>query len=274
MKVIKELLSPIPKMSTKVKGGNCPMSRFAKIWEGLAENKHREAMGLAVFTFIALVAKANSKTGIVYLKQGKLAKESNVSRITIRRDIDKLILAGYIVETRRAWGLEILIKNWKAVKARAKALSDVTVPGDDHSSVSKLKKTAVSNDHPDGSTVDHPDGSYPLVNTVPAQSIIQSSIQIIPSAFTKKRAVKCPNPLGHKDCIEDINSIQDAYSKKFINYAKQIGSYHQIIRAGFDDTQVQFCLDRLVEDRFYQEKGWDVSTILSLLSKGGKYVQN
>ena|SRR3990167_6456015 len=85
----------------------------------------------------------------------------------------------------------------------------------------------------------------------------------------KKRETKCPNPKGHKDCVECIDSIQKGFNKKFINYPKQLNAYHKIISTGFTEEQVQHALDTIDEDKFYSVKGWDLMDLVSVLSKGG-----
>lgn len=106
------------------------------------------------------------------------------------------------------------------------------------------------------------------------------SIDISPD-FKKNRGVDslkakkagCPNPKGHKDCVDCINSIQSSYKKKFANYPKQISAYHKLLTTGFSEKQIQHALDTIDDDRFYSVKGWDLMDVLNVLSKGGsKYV--
>lgn len=104
--------------------------RFAPMRAGIAANKHREAMGLALFTFTWLVAYANAKTGKLTITQRALAKETGLSRATINRDIQKLKTAGYIETQRNSKSIDIQVTNWQPVSERysgmKKSLSDVT----------------------------------------------------------------------------------------------------------------------------------------------------
>ena len=85
-----------------------------------------------------------------------------------------------------------------------------------------------------------------------------------------KNSVKCSNPLGHKNCVENIESVIKGFKKRFTNYPKQINALHKIYKAGFTDEEIENCLNKVDEDTFWQDRGWDLMTVANILEKGGK----
>lgn len=78
-------------------------------------------------------------------------------------------------------------------------------------------------------------------------------------------------PNGHAECTEFINSIQDEYKngRKFVNYAKQLGALHKILRAGYDFEEINDCIDKMEKNPFWREKGWDFTNVANVIEKGG-----
>ena len=105
------------------------------------------------------------------------------------------------------------------------------------------------------------------------------------SSAKPKKGLRCPLelkekypylntkfPKGHSECIEFIEAVQEEKGHKFVNMGKQIGALHGILRAGFDFDHMNVAIDTIKKDRFYQEKGWDFTTIAQFLEKkGGTY---
>jgi len=78
-------------------------------------------------------------------------------------------------------------------------------------------------------------------------------------------------PNGHAECIEFIDSIQDEYKngRRFVNYAKQLGALHKILRAGYDFKEINNCIDKMEKNPFWREKGWDFTNVANVIEKGG-----
>lgn len=74
-------------------------------------------------------------------------------------------------------------------------------------------------------------------------------------------------PNGHRECIDYIDSVGRDKGHKFINYQKQIGFVHRILRAGFDFEDMDRIIDKVEKTPFYQESGWDFANITSILEK-------
>jgi hypothetical protein len=81
--------------------------------------------------------------------------------------------------------------------------------------------------------------------------------------WTRIEKSHCPNPAGHQDCVEYINSV----GKKFPDYPKQIGFLHKIINAGYSFNQMDDAMADMDIDRFYKEKGWDFADLSSYLGR-------
>ncbi len=74
-------------------------------------------------------------------------------------------------------------------------------------------------------------------------------------------------PNGHKECVEYIDSVSKDKGHKFVNYAKQIGVVHKILRAGFDFNDMNKALDGIEKNPFYKEHGWDFVTVSQILER-------
>ena len=83
-------------------------------------------------------------------------------------------------------------------------------------------------------------------------------------------------PLGqngeHKSgCINLLDRIaQEKGLTTWPTYPKQINWLHKGIRAGFSLEDVEDMAARMIEKGYWQERGWDVSDVITQLSKGGK----
>ena len=113
-----------------------------------------------------------------------------------------------------------------------------------------------------------------LGNKITPQYILPiSNTNNIPVLSNGIQKLKCPNSLGHQDCTNSIESIQIAFKRKFTNFPKQLNAYHKIIKAGFTPDQIGVCLNKMDEDKFWANNGWDLMDVSNTLSKGGsKYV--
>lgn len=109
--------------------------------------------------------------------------------------------------------------------------------------------------------------STPTINN---STIDNSNINITARSSKQNVTTSCPNPLGHKDCTSSIDSIQLAFSKKFVNYPKQIKAYHQIIKAGFTADQIEVTLNSMDNDKFWKNAGWDLMNVANEIGKGGQ----
>lgn len=74
-------------------------------------------------------------------------------------------------------------------------------------------------------------------------------------------------PNGHKECTEYIDAVGVEKGHKFINYPKQIGVVHKMLRAGFDFEDMDGAIDRMNKDNFWQEKGWDFGNVATILER-------
>ena len=79
-------------------------------------------------------------------------------------------------------------------------------------------------------------------------------------------------PNGHQECTEFISSIEQEFKdgKKFVNYGKQLGALHKILRAEYSFEQINNCIVRMDENDFWRDKGWDFADVANVIGKGGK----
>ena len=78
-------------------------------------------------------------------------------------------------------------------------------------------------------------------------------------------------PGGHGECVEFINSIEEEFKtgRRFVNYGKQFGALHKILRAGYSFEEINDCIVRMEENNFWREKGWDFGDVANVIGKGG-----
>lgn len=74
-------------------------------------------------------------------------------------------------------------------------------------------------------------------------------------------------PNGHKECAEYFGEVQLEKEHKFINSGKQFRFIHQILRAGFSFKSMDWAIEKIKKDRFYEEKGWDFATVAGVLER-------
>lgn len=85
------------------------------------------------------------------------------------------------------------------------------------------------------------------------------------------RRPSCPNKEeGHQGCIDFIDSLAKSRGIKFPNYPKQIGALHRILKAGFTWEQINKQIDKMEEDSFWSQRGFDIVNIANELGKGGQ----
>lgn len=79
-------------------------------------------------------------------------------------------------------------------------------------------------------------------------------------------------PNGHQECTEFISSIEQEFKngRKFVNYGKQLGALHKILRAGYTFEQINSCIVKMDETDFWRDKGWDFANVANVIGKGGK----
>lgn len=90
------------------------------------------------------------------------------------------------------------------------------------------------------------------------------------------RSSKCPNPLGHSKCIEDITTTAEAFGKNWkLSMPKQIMAWHKMLSAGVSEKLMENAANHMDEDKFWSNKGWDLVDLSNVIAKGGKtYVSN
>ena len=78
-------------------------------------------------------------------------------------------------------------------------------------------------------------------------------------------------PGGHGECVEFINSIEEEFKtgRRFVNYGKQFGALHKILRAGYSFEEINDCIVRMEENNFWREKGWDFGDVANVIGKRG-----
>lgn len=91
----------------------------------------------------------------------------------------------------------------------------------------------------------------------------------------KKKKKSNPCPLGtenHKQCLDFLDQLAAQKNMKtWINYAKQIGFLHKLLKAGITMDEIKVKAKELDSDKFMWDK-WDLGTIVDRMDKAGKEV--
>lgn len=114
------------------------MSYPLRIWTGLLDDyKHREAMGMAVWLYLWLIARVTKEEqgmGMVlggkFLKINEICEELNLPERTIRRWLSRLAKMAYIETVATRFGLSICVNKskkfqWKYVTTGADSMPEM-----------------------------------------------------------------------------------------------------------------------------------------------------
>lgn len=149
-----------------------------------------------------------------------------------------------------------------------------------------VSDTPISNDitHPsvditpplDNGTPPLNDVTYPPSNDGHNKKIKEEKIITNVIRDVAKKPPSCPlmtnlvleekYPLGHRECVEYILSIEEERKVKFINRPKQFKILHAILRAGFDFSDIDKAIPAI--EKSYGKNSWDLATISNWMEKG------
>jgi DNA-binding transcriptional ArsR family regulator len=104
-------------------------SWWAAIWRGLVadpEAKHYRGMRSALWLYIYLIVHANRKTGDLSRRYETIARETGISKRTIRYWLSMLRREGYVEVDRsgHTTAINIRIQRWKPVTRSARKSDD------------------------------------------------------------------------------------------------------------------------------------------------------
>jgi DNA-binding transcriptional ArsR family regulator len=96
---------------------------WAAVWRGLVadpEAKHYRSIRSALWLYIYLIVHANRKTGELNRRYETIARETGISKRTVRHWLSMLRREGYVEVDRSATVIKIRIQRWKPITKSAR----------------------------------------------------------------------------------------------------------------------------------------------------------
>ncbi len=97
---------------------------------------------------------------------------------------------------------------------------------------------------------------------------------VVKSSTKRKHNTPCPiGSENHNRCIKFLGELARMKNLKgnWLNYGKQLGFLHKMLRAKYDFTEIKQVAESLENDNFMWNK-WDVGTITSKIERQGREV--
>lgn len=216
----------------------------------LLDPKHVENMGTSVWLYMWLLDKMTSVTedGVGNVLGGKPVRyeedikvELGISQRTYTRWIKVLEECGYINVTQAPYGLVISVN-----KAKKVFNNRVDKNGDSLSHrVDKNGDSLVKNGYSN--------------KTIQYDNTINNNIPACKIPKTKNYSEK---QLTYQRICEHL---EKTLNTKITNYKKQMKALQMAFKAGYNERQITWVIDQMAKDDFYNDKGFDLMTVMNQL---------
>lgn len=222
-------------------------------------HERREKLGLSVLEYCIADTVYKLSRPICYLSRTKMAKLFGITKMGTIKAIDRLVEKG-IIEKNEEGHLTTTQKWYTEVEAYEEQFGKQSLPDGAKSLPSGKQSLPVGKQS--APNINNYNNNYN--NTSATRTNVRSRCPL----ENENSTLKSEYPKGHKECTEYIDSVaQTDKNHKFVNYSKQIGCLHRILKAGYSFKEIDVVIEKIKKDNFYREKGWDFATVASFIDR-------